>query len=277
MSIILENNITIPLRKENAHKGDHGSVAIVGGAKGMLGAVLLAARAALLSGAGRVYASFLSEDAPTLDLIHPEIMFRDTEAVKLLSHLSSVIIGPGFGTSSQASSLLSFWLNQEISLIIDADALNLIACDETLTNLLIHRKASSIVTPHPGEAARLLQTTGREIECNRIESALKISEKYHVVSVLKGHETIIAHQGRHLINKTGNAGLASGGTGDVLSGIIGSLVAQGLDTFNATRTGVYIHGAAADSLVAEGIGPIGLTASEVAIKVRQLLNTSPHR
>jgi hydroxyethylthiazole kinase-like uncharacterized protein yjeF len=273
MSIILQNNIIIPLRKENAHKGDHGSVAIIGGAKGMLGAVLLAARAALLSGAGRVYASFLSEDAPKVDLAHPEIMFRDTESMKLLSHLSSVVIGPGLGTSSQASSLLSFWLSQETPLIIDADALNLIAFDETLTNLLIHRKASSIVTPHSGEAARLLQTTSREIECYRIENALKISEKYHAVSVLKGHETIIAHQGRHLTNKTGNAGLASGGSGDVLSGIIGSLVAQGLDAFNAARTGVYIHGAAADSLVAEGIGPIGLTASEVAIKARKLLNS----
>ena len=271
--MIKQNNITIPVRKENAHKGDHGSVAVIGGACGMLGAVILAARAALLSGAGRVYATFVSKDAPKVDLAYPEIMFQDNKTIKSLAHLNSVVIGPGLGTSFKASRILSFWLNQKIPLVIDADALNLIASNKTLAKIFTQRKTVSIFTPHPGEAARLLQTTSKNIEDHRIESALKISEKYNVVCVLKGHKTIIAHEGRQMTNNTGNAGLASGGTGDVLSGIIGSLIAQGLDGFNAAQTGAYIHGAAADALVTKGIGPIGLTASEVSIEVRHLLNS----
>ena len=272
MNTIAQNNIIIPIRKENAHKGDHGSVAIIGGASGMLGAVVLASRAALVTGAGRVYASFLSEHTPEVDLMYPEIMVRSPEALKSLVQLDCVVIGPGLGLSNQASTLLSFWLNQPVPLVIDADALNLIASDNLLSNLLKQRQVTSIITPHPGEAARLLNNTSKDIQENRIESALKLAQQYHAICVLKGANTVVAQENQYHINTTGNAGLASGGTGDVLSGMLGSLVAQGLDALEASKTGVYIHGAAADSLVAKNIGPIGLTASEVILEARHLLN-----
>lgn len=239
----------------------------------MLGAVTLASRAALLSGAGRVYASFLAEDAPKLDFIHPEIMMRKVKMLGSLAQLNCIVIGPGLGKAPKASAALSFCLGQQIPILIDADAINLIAQDNALAQLLAQRKAPSILTPHSEEAARLLHTTSENIEENRIESALKIAETYQTICVLKGHQTIIAHQGQTFTNTTGNAGLASGGTGDVLSGIIGSLVAQGLDVLDASKTGVHLHGAAADSLVKKRLGPIGLTASEVALEVRHLLNT----
>ena len=272
MSAISQNNIILPIRKDNAHKGDHGSVAIIGGASGMVGAAVLASRAALLSGAGRVYASFLA-DAIDVDLNYPEIMVRQPEALCSLTPLDCVVIGPGLGTSAQATALLSLWLTQKITLVIDADALNLIASDHTLSHSLAQRDAATIITPHPGEAAKLLQTTSNEVQENRIESALKLARLFQAICVLKGSHTLVAYEDQYFSNITGNAGLASGGSGDVLSGIIGSLVAQGLDTIEAVKTAVYIHGAAADSLVAKKIGPIGLTASEVSIEVRYLLNT----
>jgi ADP-dependent NAD(P)H-hydrate dehydratase / NAD(P)H-hydrate epimerase len=273
MNTITQLNIFKPIRKESAHKGENGSVAIIGGSKGMVGAVLLAARAALLSGAGRVYASFLAEDAPKVDLMHPEIMVRELEMVTSLAQLNCVVIGPGLGNSAEATAQLDFWLRQPINLVIDADALNLISSDNALSILLAQRKAASIITPHPGEAARLLQKTSKEIQENRLKSALILAQQYNTICVLKGKDTVIAHHKQHYTNTTGNAGLASGGTGDVLSGIIGSLIAQGLDALEAAKTGVWLHGAAADSLVKNGLGPIGLTASEVALEARQLLNT----
>ncbi|MFZ9642314.1 MAG: NAD(P)H-hydrate dehydratase [Candidatus Methylopumilus sp.] len=273
MSLIKQDHISIPIRKAHAHKGDHGSVAIIGGAKSMLGAVTLASRAALLAGAGRVYASFLDEDAPSLDLIHPEIMMRAPAALPLLAQLNCVVIGPGMGTSAQANALLSFWLSQTITLVMDADALNMIAGDNQLSDLLAQRQAETIITPHAGEAARLLKTSSLYIQEHRPASALALAQQYHAVCVLKGHASIIAYQDQYFSNPTGNVGLASGGTGDVLSGIIGSLVAQGLSPLQAAKTGVYLHGAAADALVAKGIGPIGMTASEVALEVRHLLNS----
>lgn len=273
MNTITQLNIVKPIRKEGAHKGENGSVAIIGGSKGMVGAVLLAARAALLSGAGRVYASFLAEDAPKVYLMHPEIMVRELEMVTSLAQLNCVVIGPGLGNSAEATAQLDFWLRQPINLVIDADALNLISSDNVLSILLAQRKGASIITPHPGEAARLLQKTSKEIQENRLKSALILAQQYNTICVLKGKDTVIAHHEQHYTNTTGNAGLASGGTGDVLSGIIGSLIAQGLDALEAAKTGVWLHGAAADSLVKNGLGPIGLTASEVALEARQLLNT----
>ncbi len=166
--------------------------------------------------------------------------------------------------------------NNKISVIIteaDADALNLIASNQELSEQLSQRKHATIITPHPGEAARLLKISSKEVQQNRIESALKLAQQYNAVCILKGHETIVAFQYQSFTNASGNVGLASGGTGDVLSGIIGSLVAQGLHVLDASKTGVYLHGAAADSLVAKGIGPIGLSASEVALETRHILNS----
>lgn len=261
----------LPKRAVDSHKGMNGSIAIIGDDKGMTGAALMAARAALLTGSGRTYLSFLDEQAPSVDMQHPEIMVRSPNELSQLKQLDCVVIGPGLGLSKAALTLLEFWLAQETKLLIDADALNLIAEHEGLANALKKRQAEAVITPHPGEACRLLK---HAIELDqRIESALALAKSLHVTCVLKGAKSVIAHHdGRHFINTTGNAGLASGGTGDVLSGIIGSLMAQGLNGLDAASAGVYIHGAAADALVASGTGPIGLTASEVALAARNIIN-----
>jgi len=239
----------------------------------MVGAALLAARAALLCGAGRVYAAVLSSQAPSVDVCQPEIMFRSPDMLTRLSQLNCVVIGPGFGQTEAAIELLEFWLAQSVPILIDADALNLIATHPHLAAITKNRHAETVITPHPGEAARLLATSGESIQQNRVESALKLARLLHVTCVLKGAGSICAHyDGRWFVNTTGNPGLAAGGTGDVLSGIIGSVMAQGLTGLEAAKLGVYVHGAAADSLVLQGIGPVGLTASEVAKETRNIIN-----
>ena len=244
----------------------------------MLGAVLLAARAALLSGAGRIYATFLSNQAPSVDLYHPEIMLRSpAELVRLYQleslQLNCVVIGPGLGKSTIALELLEFWLNQNITMLLDADALNLIALHPHLRVMTKNRQAETVITPHLGEAARLLTDSAEHIQQNRTESALKLANALQLTCVLKGAGSICAHHdGNWFINTSGNPGLASGGTGDVLSGIIGSLIAQGLSGLEAAKLGVYVHGAAADALVTKGLGPVGLSASELAAEVRKIIN-----
>lgn len=290
-------------RAIDAHKGNFGSVAIVGGDTGMVGAVMLASRAALLCGAGRVYAAFLAENPPSVDTCHPEIMSHSAVTLTNLAKLNCVVIGTGLGQSKTAIELLEFCMVQEVALLIDADALNLVSQHSHLQKLLKNRQTQTIITPHPAEAARLLKSTVMHVQQNRIESAQKLANTFNVVCVLKGAGTLIAKPvntnasdsntddssaslsslsvvNSNLVNKncewfintTGNPGLASGGTGDVLSGIIGGLVAQGLDCLQAAKLGVYVHGSAADALVASGIGPVGLTASEIALEVRNQIN-----
>jgi hydroxyethylthiazole kinase-like uncharacterized protein yjeF len=272
MNEIQLKDITLPQRQSDAHKGQHGSVAIIGGSDGMVGAALLAARCALLLGAGRTYAALLAKPAPSEDMLHPEIMMRSTRDLEDLKQLDCAVIGPGLSTSSNAKNLLEVWLNKNIPLVLDADALNLIAAHASLGNLLKTRTAPTLITPHAGEAARLLKSTSEHIQKNREDTALQLAKDYHCTTILKGAGTIICANHQLFLNSTGNAGLASGGTGDVLAGMLGSLIAQGLNALEASKLAVFLHGAAADSLVAQGIGPIGLTASEVAIEARYLIN-----
>jgi hydroxyethylthiazole kinase-like uncharacterized protein yjeF len=265
-------DIAIPKRQKDAHKGLHGSVAIIGGADGMVGAALLAGRAALLLGAGRIYACFLAKDAPSVDILHPEIMMRSMHDLDHLKSLDCAVIGPGLGMLNNAKDALENWLKKEIPLVLDADALNLISADPSLAKLLKERSAPSVMTPHAGEAARLLNVTADQIQKNRESSALQLAQDFRCTVVLKGAGTLISQNNQLLLNTTGNAALASGGTGDVLAGMIGSFVAQGLNVLEACKTAVYLHGIAADNLVTQEIGPIGLTASEVAIEARYLIN-----
>lgn len=276
----------LPLRALDAHKGNFGSVAIVGGDTGMVGAVLLASRAALFCGAGRVYAAFLAENAPNVDMCHPEIMLHSAATLTNLTRLNCVVIGIGLGQSRAAINLLEFCMAQHVALLIDADALNLISHHTYLQAILNNRQTETVITPHPAEAARLLNTTVEDIQQNRVDSAKNLVRKFKVICVLKGAGTIITSRDiadsdtSWFINTTGNPGLASGGTGDVLSGIIGGLIAQGLSGLEAAKLGVYVHGAAADALVLKGIGPVGLTASEIAQEARKqinLLNALTHK
>lgn len=263
-------------RKVDAHKGSHGSLVILGGQDGMLGALLLATRTALLCGTGRVYACAIANSfPPSVDILYPEVMYRHFDKLpELTNAVDAYAIGPGLGQSAQAIACIEFALQQPIPLLLDADALNLLATHASLADAIQLRKAPTIITPHPGEASRLLKTDIAHIQNNRIASALALAKQVRGICVLKGAESICADaDGHYWINPTGNPGLASAGTGDVLSGLIGSLLAQGMPPIEAVKLGVYVHGAAADALVASGTGPIGLTASEVALKARQLLNT----
>ena len=268
----------LPPRARDTHKGSFGTLGIVGGSKGMTGAALLAARAGLLAGAGKVYVGLLAPDQPALDPAHPELMLRpidDTIAADVL------VVGPGAGHSPSVTSLSAFervtlpsLLSLPKPLVIDADALNAIALhDEMRHALASNRRAPTILTPHPAEAARLLRSTTAEVQADRLAAARSLAKTFKAEVVLKGAGSVCASpDGTWAVNATGNPGLASGGTGDVLSGLIGALLCQGLPAKDALRFAVCLHGAAADSLVARGIGPVGLTASEVALEARAVLN-----
>jgi hydroxyethylthiazole kinase-like uncharacterized protein yjeF len=260
-------------RSRNSHKGTYGSIGILGGDHGMVGAPLLAARAALLMGAGRVYAGLLAEHAPAVDHGQPELMLRSAREVLDMNHLTALVVGPGLGRSTHAESVLQRALRYPAPLVLDADALALLAEHANLRQLLAERTHSTLLTPHPGEAATLLACSNAEIQSDRIARAQDISEKYWAITLLKGAGTVIATpEGPWYINASGNPGLATAGMGDTLAGIIGALAAQGMALDHAALLGTYLHGAAADALVEEGIGPLGLTASEVALKARELIN-----
>ncbi|HEY5635397.1 MAG TPA: NAD(P)H-hydrate dehydratase [Burkholderiales bacterium] len=263
------------LRKRPArfHKGQAGSLAILGGVDGMAGAALLAGRAALKLGAGRVYVGLLDHEAPTVDLCVPELMLRHPDETLGLD-LDAIVIGPGLGQSERAETLLGATLSSEMPCVVDADALNLLADSSDLRQACARRAADTLLTPHPGEAARLLGCSVAEIENGRLAAARAIAEKLSAHVVLKGNGSIIvAGDGHWFINTSGNPGMASAGMGDTLSGFLGALLAQGYTGETALVLGVHLHGAAADALVAEGNGPVGLTASELVEPARRIWNS----
>ncbi len=263
----------LPSRPRNSHKGTYGSAGIVGGAHGMTGAAFLAGRAALKCGAGRVYAGLLADDVPLIDPLQPEVMLRPADGVLRLDHLTALAIGPGLGTSPDAAEYLDWALESTVPLVIDADALNLIALTASLKVKLKQRVTSTILTPHPAEAARLLGCATDEVQRDRVAAALRLARETNAGVVLKGAGSICAWPDGHwAINTSGNPGMASAGMGDVLTGIITALLAQGVDERHALTAGVYLHGAAADHCVSGGIGPIGLTAGELGDSARALLN-----
>ena len=260
-------------RLRNSHKGSNGSIGVLGGDTTMVGAALLAARAALLIGAGRVYAGLLTEETPAVDPVQPELMLRGGNSLLDLNHLTALVAGPGLGRSAHAEGTLHRALRYPAPLVLDADALVLLAANAELRQTLAAREHPTLLTPHPGEAAALLAGSVVDVQADRIASALDLAVKYRATVLLKGAGTVIAMpDGQWFINASGNPGLAAAGMGDTLAGIIGGLAAQGMELDQAAMLGTYLHGAAADALVAEGIGPLGLTASEVALAARKLIN-----
>ncbi|SMF98376.1 NAD(P)H-hydrate dehydratase [Burkholderia singularis] len=265
----------LPERAFASHKGTYGSVAIVGGDTGMCGAPILAARAALFAGAGKVHVGFVGAGAPPYDAPHPELMLRPAGTLPTAG-LTALVIGCGLGASEAAAHALAAALPLDVPKLIDADALNLIAATPALAETLAARGRAgdpAILTPHPLEAARLLGTDAAGIQRGRVAAARALSARFCAVVALKGSGTVIASpDGRVAINPTGNAALATGGTGDVLGGLVGALLAQRMPRFEAALAGVYLHGLAAERLCAAGAGPAGLTAGELAPAVRMLLN-----
>ncbi len=260
-------------RRHNTHKGDYGSVAIVGGAHGMVGAALLAGRAALKLGAGRVYLGLIARDAPPVDMTQPELMLRSADEALKLDHLAALAIGPGLGQSPDAAFYLRWAMEAALPLVIDADGLNLIGASAALKHVLQQRAAATVLTPHPAEAARLLGRATSDIQRDRVAAAVEIASTLNSHVVLKGAGSICAApDGTWGINVSGNPGMASAGMGDVLTGLVVALLAQGVEPGMALRAGVHLHGAAADALVAQGSGPAGLTAGETIDAARRIVS-----
>ena len=260
-------------RKANTHKGTFGSLGIVGGAAGMVGAAWLAGRSALHMGTARVYVGTIDNSAPMLDPLQPELMLRHADAVLKLEHLSALAVGPGMGLSAAAKGLLKNALRTGLPAVFDADALNLLAQEAIMRRALVRRSAPTVITPHPAEAARLLGRSTSHVQMDRIAAARELAARLSCEVVLKGAGSVCASpDGSYRINTSGNPGLASAGQGDVLTGMVGALLAQGHAAAPALHAAVYLHGAAADDLVQSGTGPAGLTASEVILAARSRIN-----
>lgn len=256
-------------RPRNSHKGSYGSLAVIGGAAGMSGAALLAGRAGLQFGAGRVFVGLLQ--ALAVDPLRPELMLRSPDDA--LDHATVAAVGPGLGASDAALEVLRRSASADFPVLFDADALSLLAAHPVLAARVARREAATVITPHPAEAARLLGTTTAAVQADRVDTALQLAQRFKAYVALKGCGTVIAHpDGTWRINTRGNPGLASGGTGDVLTGLIGALLAQGWPAAAALAAAVHLHGAAADALAARGDGPIGIAAGELIPIARILLN-----
>lgn len=265
----------LAVRAQDSHKGDYGSVGVLGGAPGMLGAALLAGRAALYCGAGRVYIGALDERL-AVDPVCPELMIVAAEALPALPGPACLIVGPGLGVSNSARSALASALRVDHALLLDADALNLLARDGALLAALQGRTATTILTPHPGEAARLLGLDTHNIQADRESAIQRLTTLTGATVALKGHATLVQQPGKEIwCNSTGNPGMAAPGMGDVLTGVIAALIAQGLTAEQAAVLGVWVHGQAGDDAVAAECGkrpsPLGLTASEVSLFARRTL------
>jgi hydroxyethylthiazole kinase-like uncharacterized protein yjeF len=272
--VITQKQVTAFLapRPRDSHKGLFGTVVVIGGNTGMIGAALLAGRAALKLGAGCVHVGTLAEGAPGVDMQQTELMLNSAHAVLTIPGLDVAVIGCGMGKDATAQKMLHDTLKLEATLILDADALNILAMRPDLRSLLLARKSPSVATPHPGEAARLLGITTEGVQSARLASALELAKRLNCSIVLKGADSLcVTQEGKVWLNNTGNPGMSGPGMGDVLSGMIAAFIAQGLNVDEAMLLGVHLHGAAGDAL-AQQQASIGMTASEVIEWSRWLLN-----
>jgi len=273
-------------RAADEHKGKAGKALLIGGAPGMAGALLLTGNACLRLGAGWTILEMLDPASAHACKESPELMIRlassDIAHALIDTQANVIAIGPGLGKSDLASAWLKGVLEySDVPLIIDADALNLIAESKELLGLLQKRNqqfpGQTVLTPHPGEAAKLLGVSTEEVQANRLGALKQLITLTQSVIVLKGQHTLIGSPEHPALQcQEGNPGMGTGGMGDVLTGSIAAIAAQGihhqLNLWESTGIAVQLHAAAADSLVAKGIGPIGLTPSETILEMRSLLN-----
>ncbi len=256
-------------RPRTAHKGRFGHVLVVGGDLGFSGAPRMTAEASARTGAGLVTVATRTEHAALLNLTRPELMCHGVsdpaELEPLLERASVVAIGPGLGRSEWSRSLWQRVLSTDKPLVVDADALNLMAAEPV-------RRETWVLTPHPGEAARLLQCTTEEIQADRFEAVRRLQQKFGGICVLKGAGSLVQGDSARppALCTDGNPGMASGGMGDVLTGIVAGLLAQGFGLEDAAAMGVCLHGAAADAASKEG--ERGLLAGDLMPRLRPLIN-----
>jgi len=260
----------LPRRLPTSHKGQHGHVVIVGGNKPYIGALRLAAEAALRCGAGKVSVVTRDAHAALLSAQRPEIMAWGVEDASQLSNLltkaTSIVIGPGLGQDHWAKQMWQAMSDCQQPIVVDADALALLRLQAPA-----YQDKNLLLTPHPGEAAALLGCGNDVIQADRFQAMDNLYEQYPHTLVLKGHGSLVrGDDGITWVCPTGNAGMAVGGMGDVLSGVIGALLAQGVEMSIAARLGVYLHGHAGD--LAAGQGQLGLLASDLFPYIRQLVN-----
>lgn len=256
-------------RVRDGHKGLYGHVLVIGGDYGYSGAVRMAAEAALRVGAGLVSVVTRSEHALSLNVMRPEIMCHGYHSAKdlqaLMSKATVIVVGPGIGQSRWSTTLFKWALKTKKPLIVDADALNLLAKKPK-------KRSNWILTPHPGEAARLLKAKAATIQNNRLFAIDKLQQRYGGVCVLKGAGTLVMGPDEHpMICEAGNPGMATAGMGDILSGIIGGFAAQDMPILTAAKLGVLVHATAGDLAAKEG-GERGMIATDLLPYLRRLVN-----
>jgi hydroxyethylthiazole kinase-like uncharacterized protein yjeF len=250
-------------RQRNSHKGKFGHVVAVGGINGMSGAIRLCGEAALRSGAGRVTLATDTAHSSTVNIARPELMVSgvssDSELEHILNRDQTIVVGPGLGQTTWSEALLHVCLNAGTSLLVDADALNLLALSTNRPE-----RQNWILTPHPAEASRLLNCSVADIQNDRITAAQTIASQFNATTILKGCGTVVAEpSGEYAICPFGNPGMATAGSGDVLSGIVGALMAQGLSCAEAACCGVVAHAMAGD-IAARNIGEMAMLAGDIS-------------
>jgi len=259
----------LPRRRRTAHKGDHGRVLLVGGAPGMAGAIRLAAEAALRAGAGLVRVATHPDSAAVVTAGRPEVMSHAVEDAAALTPLAAqsdvLVVGPGLGKSPWATSVWRAALSAGRPLVLDADGLNLLAGEPAV-------RGDWILTPHPGEAGRLLGTSAADVQRDRLAAVQALAERYGGTVVLKGAGTLVADTsaGPIAVCDRGNPGMATAGMGDVLAGVLGAIVAQGAGLREAAEAGVFVHAAAGDRAAAAG--ERGLIAGDLMAFIRERVN-----
>ena len=263
-------------RPVDSHKGTFGTVAIIGGNTGMSGAVIMAARAALKMGAGKVKIGFAQDRLPLPVLeSQPEIMLYTAQELLQHTDIRAWSVGCGLDTNARSLQLMQqaqqrFQAEADSLVVWDADALNLFSLHPDLQAAI---QMQHIITPHPTEAARLLKASTAEIQTDRLAAVAQLCERFGCVSVLKGHHSLVQARAENAyVNLSGNAGLATAGSGDILSGFMTSLLAQGINPAIAAPAAVWIHAAAAEVLALQNIGPVGMVATELIDAARLLRN-----
>jgi ADP-dependent NAD(P)H-hydrate dehydratase / NAD(P)H-hydrate epimerase len=274
-----KENLYIKKRNRNTHKGDYGHVLVIAGSAGMTGAAYLSSEAAIISGAGLVTLAIPKSLNPIMQRKLIEVMTLPLPETKdrslalagydkihdFTKKADCVLIGPGLSRNSRTQKLIrSLIKNIRLPMVIDADALNAMSGHLNI----LHFNRQTVITPHPGEMARLINKKTPSVIKDKKNVAKKFSSEYNVTTVLKGFKTVVASPGNTFyINNTGNPGMASAGCGDVLSGIIAALLASGMDAFKVARLGVYVHGLAGDIAAKE--------TGEISLRARDLLKFLP--
>ena len=269
MIVRIEEVPALPPRDPHAHKGTYGTVVVVAGSATMLGAAILTSRGALRGGAGLVRACLPAALQPAFMSAVPSAtcVAREAPCAEWLDEASAVVVGPGLSTAPATLEAVHALLREAtVPMVLDADALNVLAPLQTS----LATRAALVLTPHPGEAGRLLGRSASFVNADREIAALELAQRSGHVAVLKGAATAVCDGRRMFVNHTGNPGLATGGSGDVLAGLLGALLAQKMNPFAAACLAVHAHGAAGD-LVARRLSQTGLIAEDLPLAIAEVL------